>query len=244
MIKALIVDDEKSGRDSLQMLLGRYCKEVEVIGQEGSVESAHNFIMNNHPELVFLDIEMPQGSGFELLKKFDSIQFKTIFVTAHQHYAIKAIKFSAFDYLLKPIDVDELVEAVQRVTEMESKLNANRHHSLLENVESNKIGKIAVNVKDGLTFIKVSDIIRLQADGSYTHIFTTNEKFTATRNIKEFEEILHTKDFFRTHNSHIINLHHVKHFSRVDGYFAIMLDGTSVEVSRRRKDLFLQLMNI
>jgi two-component system, LytTR family, response regulator len=238
MIKAFIVDDEKSGRDSLQMLLGRYCKEVEVIGQEGSVEAAYNFIINNHPELVFLDIEMPLGSGFELLKKFDNVQFKTIFVTAHQHYAIKAIKFSAFDYLLKPIDVDELVEAVQRVSEIDNTLNTQRHHGLLENVESNKIGKIAVNVKDGLTFINVCDIIRLQADGSYTHILTTNEKFTATRNIKEFEEILQTKDFFRTHNSHIINL------SRVDGYFAIMQDGTSVEVSRRRKDLFLQLMNL
>lgn len=244
MIKAFIVDDEKKGRESLQKLLEEYCNDVTVIGQADSVESAYQFINKQKPELVFLDIEMPQGSGFELLKRFEKINFKTIFVTAHQHYAIKAIKFSAVDYLLKPIDVDELVEAVRHAGNTASHNHHLHYTGLLENLETSKAGKIAIPVKDGVTFINPFDIIRLQADGTYTHIYTSTDKYTASRNIKEFEELLHELNFFRTHNSHLINLKHVKHFSRVDGYFAQMSDGASVEVSRRKKEQFLQLMNM
>ena len=242
MISACIVDDEKKGRDSLQRLLEEYCKEVEVVGQANSVETAYQFILKNKPELVFLDVEMPQGSGFELLKRFEKINFKTIFVTAHQHYAIKAIKFSAVDYLLKPVDVVELVAAVNHAIDTHNH-NHHLHYSvLLENLENNKTGKIAIPVKDGVAFISPLEIIRFQADGTYTHIYTQTDKYTATKNIKEYEELLHELDFFRAHNSHLINLKHVKHFSRVDGYFAQMSDGSVVEVSRRKKEQFLQLM--
>ena len=243
MIKACIVDDEKKGRDSLQRLLEEYCSEVNVIGQADSVESAHQFILKNKPDLVFLDVEMPQGSGFELLKRFEKINFKTIFVTAHQHYAIKAIKFSAVDYLLKPVDVDELLAAVHHANET----NHHNHHlhytGLLENMENSKAGKIAIPVKDGVAFINPLDIIRFQADGTYTHIYTKTDKYIATKNIKEYEDLLHELNFFRAHNSHLINLKHVKHFSRVDGYFAQMSDGSTVEVARRKKEQFLHLMN-
>ncbi len=245
MLKACIVDDEKKGRDTLQTLIEQNCKEVEVIGQADSVNSAYQFITKEKPDLVFLDIEMPQGSGFELLKRFDKIGFKTIFVTAHQHYAIKAIKFSALDYLLKPVDVDELVTAVHAATENNSN-NTHTHYSgFFENLaNNNKGGKIAVPVKEGVVFICPSDIIRFEADGAYTHIFTCDEKYTATKNIKEYEYLLQEFGFFRAHNSHLINLSHVKRFSRINGYYAIMSDGKSVEVSRRKKDQFLQLMNL
>lgn len=243
MIKACIVDDEKKGRDTLVKLLQEYCKEVEVVGQADSVESAYQFISSHQPELVFLDVEMPRGSGFELLKRFEHVNFKTIFVTAHNHYAIKAIKFSAVDYILKPVDVDELVSAVSRVR-VSPPLQQSNYTGLLDNLESNRTGKLAVPVKDGVAFINTNEIIRMQADGSYTHIYTIKEKYTASKNIKEYEDLLQDMNFFRAHHSHLINLSHVKHFSRVDGYFAIMSDDSSVEVSRRKKDHFLQLMNL
>lgn len=243
-MKACIVDDEKKGRDSLQNLLQQYCSEVEVIGQADSIESAYQFITKNKPGLVFLDVEMPQGSGFELLKRFDKVPFKTIFVTAHQHYAIKAIRFSAIDYLLKPVDVDELIAAVDNAKSGFSS-NYHQHYSaLFENMENSRQGKIAIPVRDGVAFVSPADIIRLQADGPYTHIFTLTDKFTATKNIKEYEEMLHDYNFFRAHHSHLINLKYVKRFSRLDGYSAQMTDGSVVEVSRRKKEQFLELMNL
>ena len=243
-MKACIVDDEKKGRDSLQNLLQQYCSEVEVIGQADSIESAYQFITKNKPGLVFLDVEMPQGSGFELLKRFEKVPFKTIFVTAHQHYAIKAIRFSAIDYLLKPVDVDELIAAVDNAKRTISS-NYHQHYSaMFENIENSRQGKIAIPVRDGVAFVSPSDIIRLQADGPYTHIFTLNDKFTATKNIKEYEEMLHDYNFFRAHHSHLINLKYVKRFSRLDGYSAQMTDGSVVEVSRRKKEQFLELMNL
>ena len=243
-MKACIVDDEKKGRDSLQNLLHQYCSEVEVIGQADSIESAYQFITKNKPGLVFLDVEMPQGSGFELLKRFEKVPFKTIFVTAHQHYAIKAIRFSAIDYLLKPVDVDELIAAVDNAKRTISS-NYHQHYSaMFENIENSRQGKIAIPVRDGVAFVSPSDIIRLQADGPYTHLFTLTDKFTATKNIKEYEEMLHDYNFFRAHHSHLINLKYVKRFSRLDGYSAQMTDGSVVEVSRRKKEQFLELMNL
>lgn len=241
MIKACIIDDEKKGRDSLVRLLAEYCPNVDVIGVGGTVDEAYKLILSNQPDLVFLDVEMPRGSGFDLLRKFDPVPFRTIFITAHQHYAIKAIRNDVIDYLLKPLDVDELVTAVEKV-----KSNIDRTSLDILNTGSKakkSAGKIAVPVKDGIAFLHPEEIIRLQADGSYTHIFTLDSKFTASKNIKEYEDMLDSTIFFRAHHSHLINLSHVKSFSRVDGYFVLMSDGSEVEVSRRRKDDFLSLMN-
>lgn len=244
MLKACIVDDEKKGRDSLQKLLEAYCPHVEVVGQADSISNGYLLISKEKPELVFLDVEMPQGSGFELLKRFEKINFKTIFVTAHKHYAIKAIRFAALDYLLKPVDVDELVEAVNHAIENKSQNYQSNYNGLLDNLSNGKSGKIAVPVKEGVVFINPNDIIRFEADGAYTHIYAGSDKYTGTKNIKEYEQLLNDYSFFRAHHSHLINLKHVKRFSRADGYFAMMSDGASVEVSRRKKDQFLELMNI
>jgi len=242
-MKAIIVDDEKSGRETLQRLLEEHCKSVQVIGQADSVDAAEALIGKLQPDLIFLDVEMPRGSGFELLKRFDNPTFKTIFVTAHQHYAIKAIRFSAADYLLKPVDVDELIAAVEHV-QLKTTDNTEQYAQIVRSIDERKTDKLAVPVKDGLSFIPVEEIIRLQADGSYTHIFTAKEKYTASRNIKEYEELLHDHQFFRAHHSHLINLRFVRHFSRTEGYFVTMSDGSVVEVSRRKKELFLQLMHV
>ncbi|MFN8154745.1 MAG: LytTR family DNA-binding domain-containing protein [Bacteroidia bacterium] len=241
-IRAVIVDDEQSGRDSLRRLLEENCRDVEVVDQAGSVDQAVEVIRLHNPDLVFLDVEMPRGSGFELLKRIDRPSFKTIFVTAHNHYAIKAIKFSAADYLLKPVDVDELIASVDHVKTMHSDWPS-RYSNISDALDPGKKSKLAVPVKDGFVFISPDEIIRLQADGSYTHIYTANEKYTASRNIKEYEDLLHDRGFFRAHHSHLINLSHVRNFSRNEGYSVAMSDGSVVEVARRKKDQFLQLMN-
>ena len=160
------------------------------------------------------------------------------------HYAIKAIKFSAVDYILKPVDVDELIEAVNHAIETNHQNYNSQYSGLLENLANSKAGKIALPVKEGVAFISPADIIRLEADGAYTLIFTATDKYTATKNIKEYEQLLQEFGFFRAHHSHLINLKQVKGFSRVDGYFAQMSDGATVEVSRRKKDQFMQLMNL
>ncbi len=243
MLSALIVDDEKNNRDSLKKLLNEYCPTVKVMGEASSVDDALNVLSKHRPQLLFLDVEMPNGTGFDLLRQIDKIDFKVIFVTAHAHYAIKAIKFSAVDYLLKPVDTDDLIEAVRKASE-EKQVNYHLHYKgLLDNLNSSTGKKLAIPIKDGFAFLAPEDIIRLQADGTYTHIFTNCEKYTGTKNIKEYEMLLADQNFFRSHNSHLINLKHVKKFSRVDGYFVQMSDSSVVEISRRKKEEFIELMS-
>jgi two-component system LytT family response regulator len=240
MFSALLVDDEKKNREALKQLLNVYCPNIEVIGEAGSVTDAITFFSKHRPQVVFLDVEMPNGTGFDFLRQFERIDFKIIFVTAHANYAIKAIRFSAVDYLLKPVDADDLISAVKKATE-EIHIN---HHSqykgLLDNLNGHK--KLAIPVKDGFAFLAPEEIIRLQADGTYTHIYTNGEKYTGTKNIKEYEQLLSDQNFFRSHNSHLINLKHVKRFSRLDGYFVKMSDSSVAEISRRKKEEFIEMM--
>ena len=242
MITAFMLDDEKQNRDSLQKLLKSNCPDVELLGEASSVTEALPLIKQQQPQLLFLDIEMPNQSGFDLLRQLDSTNFKIIFITAHAHYAIKAIKFSAIDYLLKPIDLTDLMQAVNKAS---AEINFNHHaqnKGLLENLEPGVKHKLAVPIRDGLAFLVAEDIIRLEADGTYTHIYSNGEKFTATKNIKEYEDILVEQNFFRSHKSHLINLKHVKKLSRVAGYFVQMSDGSQAEVSRRKQEEFIEMM--
>ncbi len=243
MLSTLIIEDEKKSRELLRELLEQYCSNAEVVGEAASVKEAKELINQCHPKLVFLDVEMRDGTGFDLLKQLGKIDFKIIFVTAHAHYAIKAIRFSAVDYLLKPIDADELKEAVNKAEgEMQ---NDHSHHinGFLTNLESQESSRLAVPIKDGVAFLEPHNIIRLEADGTYTHIYTTQGKYTAIKNLKEYEEMLLNFNFFRSHHSHLINLKHVKAFNRMEGFFATMSDGTSVEISRRKKGDFLKVMH-
>ncbi len=243
MITALLVDDEKKNHDSLSGLLKEYCPTVEVIGKATSVNEALQCISKQKPQLVFLDVEMPNGTGFDLLRKVPTIDFKIIFVTAHAHYAIKAIRFSAVDYILKPIDTDDLVRAIEKVSNEISDTAPLQYNALLENLNTTSTYKIAIPVKDGYAFLLPEEIIRLHADGAYTHIHTAEEKFTGTKNIKEYEDLLSEYGFFRSHNSHLINLKHVKRFSRLDGYFVHMSDNSVAEISRRKKEEFIGMMS-
>ncbi len=242
MIKALIVDDEQHNRENLLHLLTLYCTNIQVVALAENVNDAIILIQKHDPQIVFLDIEMPNQTGFDLLRLLTEVHFKIIFVTAHTHYAIKAIKFSALDYLLKPVDTDDLIAAVERAKiEIHNSQNL-QNKSLIYNLNNASTPKITVSVKGGLVFLDPSSIIRLEAEGSYTHIFIVGETYITSKNIKEYEELFSDFSFFRVHKSHLVNLKMVKRFSNVDGNYVFMNDGSKAEVSRRKQEQFLEAM--
>lgn len=248
MIKTLIVDDEEKSRITLKNLLGMYCPEIEVVELCDSVTSALTAINKQMPDVVFLDIEMPFHNGFTLLEKVKDPTFKVVFTTAYDHYAIKAIKYSAIDYLLKPIDSDELTAAVAKITgNKPTPLQASQNiEALLSNLKvKGNNAKIAVPTFDGLQMINASEIIKCTADESYTHItLANNTKVTVSRILKEYEELLSDLNFFRVHNSCLVNLVHVTKYVKGDGGYVVMSDGSSVEVSRRKKNDLLSKLSM
>jgi two-component system LytT family response regulator len=240
MIKVIIVDDEEKSRITLKNLIAMYCPNIEVIELCDSVNSALKAIEKQMPDLVFLDVEMPFHNGFTLLEKIKNPAFDVIFTTAYDHYAIKAIKYSALDYLLKPIDSDDLKAAVAKIKESKS-TSAPSNPSfelLLSNLKvKGNNAKIAIPTFEGLQMISANEIIKCTADESYTHItLINNTKITVSRILKEYEELLSDLNFFRVHNSCLINLAHVTKYIKGDGGYVVMSDGESVEVSRRKKN--------
>lgn len=247
MIKAIIVDDELGARESLSKMLEKNCKQIEVVAKVDSMLSAFEAITNKEPDLVFLDIEMPNGNAFDLLEKFKNINFNIIFTTAYDHYAIKAIKFSAIDYILKPIDPEELVNAVKRFEAQRGQKATldKQYKTLLSNVRpENKLKKVGIPDGDGLVFINLSDIIRCDSDGNYTFfILTSGKKIIASRTLGEYEQMFADDNFFRIHRSHLINLEHVKKYIKGEGGYVVMTDNSQVEVSRRNKTDFLEKLS-
>src|SRR6218665_199448 len=246
-IKAIIVDDELGARESLSKMLEKNCKNVQVIAKADSMANAFMEITTHQPDFVFLDIEMSNGNAFDLLEKFKEINFNIIFVTAYDHYAIKAIKFSAIDYILKPVDPEELVKAVTRFESQHSNKNTldKKFKTLLSNVRpENKLKKVGIPDGDGLIFINLADIIRCDSDGNYTYFLLTNgKKIIASRTLGEYEQMFADDNFFRIHRSHLINLEHVKKYIKGEGGYVIMSDNSQVEVSRRNKNEFLEKLS-
>ena len=244
-MKAILIDDELNGRIALKQKLKDYCPSVEVIGEAEDGKKGIELIRQFNPELVFLDIEMPEMDGFEMLMNLPEKKFHLVFTTAYDHYAIKAIKYAAFDYLLKPIDIDELKMTVERVAQQPlPSFNQKRLETLEQNFLSKpKLNKIAIPTTDGLLFFDLQHIVHLEAESNYTIIyFDDHPKLLASRTLKEFEEILPADTFFRPHNSHIINLHFIKRYLRGDGGQVEMKNGNYVMVSRRKKGEFLKLI--
>ncbi|HEX9513496.1 MAG TPA: LytTR family DNA-binding domain-containing protein [Puia sp.] len=244
MIRAVLIDDEIDSIRILQRLLETYCPEVMVVGKADGVETGIHTIQTAKPDLVLLDIEMTQGNAFDLLNQLQPINFQIIFVTAFDNYAIRAFKYSAIDYLLKPIDIDDLCAAVERVTQkIQGKSFLDQMQVLLHNVETFHLSqqKMAVPTLTGLIFVAIRDITRFEAKGSYTTIYLNNgEQIMATRNIKEYEDLLPAVIFCRIHNSHIINLHKIQKYHKGRGGYVIMEDGSSIEVASRRREEFLR----
>jgi len=238
----MLVDDENDARQALRSFLKSYCPDVQIIGEAHGVESAYLNIRTLNPDLVFLDIQMEDGTGFDLLEKLKHVSFTVIFTTAFDAFAIKAFKYSAIDYLLKPIDPDELIDAIAK-----ARRQLNQNHikvdQLLKFQRGEQQDRITISSSEGLTIVKLEDIIRLESDSNYTHFFLkAGEKITVPKSLKEYEDILPDDRFFRIHQSHIVNLSYVKKFIKEDGGYVLMEDGSQAYVARRRKDEFLQIL--
>ena len=237
-IKALIVDDEEHSRDNLNGLLLEHCPSVQVAGMASSVEMAAIEVEELKPDVVFLDIRMSGSYGFKLLELVDKIDFEVIFVTAYDNYAIKAIKFSALDYILKPINPDELKAAISKLKyKIEKDQKVNQLNMLLDNLSREGLyDKIGVSSEGKLEFLKTQSIIRLQGESNYTRIYLLGGKsILASKTLVEFEELLEDFEFFRVHKTHLVNLSHVKSYYKTKNSYLLLSDNSRIPVSRRRK---------
>ncbi len=244
-IKAIIVDDEAKARRILEALLKENCPDVDVVDTAEDVPSAVKAINRLQPDLVFLDIEMPNYTGFQLFDFLENPSFGVIFTTAYSDYAVQAFQVSALDYLLKPIQIDDLVRSVERFKKTGRKQNRlqQRLEVLKINLEepSQAIQRIALPVSDGLIFVCVRDLIYLKADGSYTEIFLSdNHRVVVSKNLKDFEALLSNSSFFKTHRSYIINLSRVKQYIKGDGGYLIMENGDHVSLAKERREDFIK----
>ena len=242
-IRTFIIDDDPFIREELhQELKGHFSDFIEVKGVFDNALEALDALKNHPPQLIFLDIQMDDGTGFDLLEKVKNPEFFVIFTTAFDNHAVKAFKYAAVDYLLKPIDPDELLEAVSKVRKKQSS-NQKRIDHLMEVRHSGVQDRIALSSQDSYTLVRFDQIMRLESDSNYTHFhLTSKEKITVPKSLKEFEDILPTNIFFRTHQSHIINVTYVKKFIKEDGGYVLMEDGTEIMVARRRKDEFIKML--
>jgi two-component system, LytTR family, response regulator len=244
MIKAILIDDEVHCLETLSILLKEYCPQVSVLDRCRSAAKALEAIEKLKPELVFLDIEMPSMNGFEMLEQFHEIPFAVVFTTSYDQYAIKAIRFSALDYLLKPIDPKELIVAVQKIQNQRTLPSAEQFEMLLKQVHHKDTGfqKIAIPTLEGFELIPADQIVYCKAEDNYTHLYLKNKnKVTACRSLKEMEEQLQDFSFFiRVHHSYVVNLNEVTKYIRGEGGYLILNDGTTVNVSRSRKEMLLK----
>ena len=241
-IKSIIVDDEKNGRENLSGILNQYCPEIDILGQVDSVESGILIIKDGTPDLVFLDIEMPKADGFQLLEHFKDFHFEVIFVTAFDNYAIKAIRFSAADYILKPINVNHLKDAVDKVAKrIKQKEENQRMKQLIYNLRQPGNPRIGLPTGDRIEFVGVDQIIRCQGEGNYTHIYFEGKKhLLVSKTLVEFEDLLQEYSFLRVHKTHLVNLKHVTAYLKNDGGMLQLINGDFISISRRRKETVLQ----
>jgi two-component system, LytTR family, response regulator len=244
MLKAIIIDDEEGARITLSSLIKEYAPNVEIIAQCSNVPDGVLAINKNNPDVVFLDIEMPEYNGFELLDFFKEINFEIIFVTAYSQYAIKAFEVSAVDYLLKPVEIDSLKCAVEKVNLKRSQANIMQRLELMKNTyKGEEVKKIALPMSDGLLFVDVNEIIFFEADRAYTHVFLKNgSKITVSKAMRVFEDVLNNRPFFfRPHRSYLINLNYMKKYNKGESLI-IMDNNINVSISRERKQDFETLL--
>jgi two-component system, LytTR family, response regulator len=243
MIKAIIVDDEPDCCETLATLLERYCPEVKIADICYSGEAALLAIQEQPPQILFLDIEMPQMNGFELLEKIFEVNFELIFTTSYDQYAIKAIRFSALDYLLKPIDREELQKAVQKARERLQHPLPQQLEILLHKLNHlvTPVQKIAIPTMEGLQLIPVHSIISCASSSNYTILhLKNNQKLTVSRTLKEMEELLEEYGFLRAHHSNLVNFNEINRYVRGEGGYLLMSDGSAIDVSRSKKEMLLQ----
>lgn len=251
MIKAIIIDDEQDAREALKLALARYCPEIEIAAVCDGPQPGLDAIKQIQPQVVFLDVQMPHMSGFDLLGQIEEVDFDVIFVTAYDRYAIKAIKFSALDYLLKPIDVDELQQAVNKLERNPEERGSAaerqfQYQSVVNNAKNQmeKVQRLAIPTLEGIIFLMTDDIIYCKADGNYTEIYLKDgQKILVSKKLKDFENMLSNSGFCRVHHAALVNLMHIQKYIKGDGGYVVLNDGHHVDVSRRKKEEFLSLID-
>jgi|SRR6185312_1270731 len=248
MLNALIIDDEIAGAEALKKDLAMYCPDVKVLGIAHSADEAERKIKALSPSIVFLDVEMPHASGFDLLARFAEINFEVIFVTAYNDYALKAIKYNALDYLLKPVDPDELIAAVKKCEtklSKETKVHISKETLLSAIAQLQRSPKLPVSTQDGILYLDTDTIIRFEGNANYTDIHLLGgKKLMSSKTLKDFETVLSGQQFFRVHKGHLINLKYVAKYIKGEGGYVNMTDGASLEVSRQKKQELLSLLSL
>lgn len=244
MIRCVLIDDESNSLEMMEWLLKTYCPQVKIEAMCNAAAKGIEAIREHRPDLVFLDIEMPHMNGFDMLEQFDKIFFDVVFCTAYDQFAIKAFKYSALNYLLKPVDPDDLKETIRRIEEKKSAPSKEQIDLLINNMRQTSkpaIQRIALTTGDGMIFVPTQDILYCQAESNYTSVvLVSGKKVLVSKVLKEIDEALSGPDFFRIHNSYLINLNHIRKYVRGEGGYIIMEDGANISISRSRRQEFME----
>lgn len=248
MLQALLVDDSKGSLRTLRNLLKRFCPQVEIVGEAESPDAAYELMLTHNPNLLLLDIEMPLGTGFDLIERARSMKFEVIFITAHEHYALEAIKHEALDYILKPVGHINLMEAIkraeQRILERSKGVLPPPPETPVKEPKAS-VNKLPIPTMNGFEFVSLQDLLYMEAEGIYTLLFTrNNKKITTTLRLGELEEKLKEKGFFRIHRSYLINMDLIQKYIKGDGGYVIMENGEQLSVARNRKEEFLKRLKM
>jgi len=241
MLSIVIIDDEVKARDAIRNILKISLTEVGILGEAGSVSDGFDLINRTNPNLVLLDINLPDGTGFDLLKKFQTFSFRLIFITAYEEYAVKAFKFSALDYILKPFEAGELLRAIDKAREtIENDKTELKFKTFLSNLD--KLKKVVLRTTDSIHIVHLSEIIRLESDVNYTFFFLVNrKKLMVSKTLKDFDDMLSEAGFFRSHQSHLVNIDHILRYEKSEGGHLIMDDEAQVPVSSRRREALFRI---
>jgi two-component system LytT family response regulator len=248
-LKGIVIDDEKNGRDVIKTLVNTYCTDINIVAEASNITEAYASINEFNPDFVLLDIQMPGGNGFELLKKFEKINFDIVFITSYDKYAINAFKFSAIDYLLKPVEIDDLVHAIDKIKQkrlINEKESADKYSYFLNNVSNDdKLRNISLQKGDKVYYLKLTDILYLEAESNYTRIVTiNNETFVQSKTLKYYEDLFQDSTLFiRISRSYIINIAHIKSYSKSEPCMLSLRNGFEIEISRRKKTELIALMD-
>lgn len=247
MIRCILVDDEADSLEVMELLLKTYCPQVTVEAICDSAEKGIEAINRLRPDVVFLDVEMPNMNGFDMLEKFDSLFFEVVFITAYHQFAIKAFRYSALNYLLKPVDPDDLQETIQRIEKRKGSPLKEQMELLMQTVRSGStqtVSRIALTTSEGLLFVHTSDIIYCESDSNYTKVVMHGGKtILVSKPLKELDDTLAGSDFYRIHNSYLVNLSHISNYVRGEGGYVVMDNGAPISISRTRKQEFVELFH-
>ena len=243
MIRCVLIDDESNSLEMMEWLLKTYCPQVQILDMCNAAAKGIEAINKHKPDLVFLDIEMPHMNGFDMLEQFNKLNFDVVFCTAYDQFAIKAFKYSAVNYLLKPVDPEDLKETIRRIEDRKASPSKEQIELLLQNIKQQTrttTQRIALTTGDGMIFVPTQEIMYCQADSNYTSVILTGgKKILVSKVLKEIDETLSGPDFFRVHNSYLINLNHIKKYVRGEGGYIIMDDGANISISRNRRQDFM-----